>query len=165
MKDREQRFEELYEENMHRWRQLCFIYASDKELAEDLFQEALLNIWQNMESFRGESRITTWAYRIIVNTALLFNRKLTSRYNNQRKYLEEENSQLATRIDANDKSDLLYRMVDRLDERDKIIITLILEGLSYPEISEITGLTKNYIAVKFNRAKKQMKKKLNKDEG
>lgn len=164
MKDREQRFEKLYEDNMHRWKQLCLLYASDKDHVEDLFQEALLNIWQNMDSFRGESRITTWAYRIIVNTALLFNRKLTSRQKNQRQYFEEENNRLDSQGDTYDKTDLLYRTVDRLEERDKIIVTLILEGLSYQEISEITGLTNNYIAVKFNRAKNQIKKILNKDE-
>lgn len=164
MKDREQRFEKLYEENMGRWKKLCFLYAADKNLVEDLFQESLLNIWQNLDLFRGESKITTWAYRIIVNTALLFNRKLTSRQKNQMKYVKEVSNRRKSHKDEKDKTELLYRMVDKLEEKDKIIVTLILEGLSYQEISEITGLSNNYIAVKFNRAKNQLKKILNKDE-
>jgi RNA polymerase sigma factor (sigma-70 family) len=162
--DREKKFDKIYDENRHRWRQLCYLYASDKDLAEDLFQDALLNIWKNMDAFRGESKMTTWAYRIIVNTALLFNRKLTNREKNHIRFLQENIHGQEAENDKNEKTELLYRLVDELEEKDKIIVTLILEGLSYQEISEITGLTNNYIAVKFNRVKNQLRKILNKNE-
>jgi len=164
MKDKERRFENLFDENMDRWRQLCYFYVSDKDLADDLFQESLLNIWKNLDFFRGESKITTWAYRIIVNTALLFNRKLTSRQVKQKEYYHESIKIQAIPDQHTELTETLYRSIDKLEEKDKIIVTLILEGLSYHEISEITGLTNNYIAVKFNRVKNQLKKILKKDE-
>jgi RNA polymerase sigma factor (sigma-70 family) len=162
MKDKERKFESIVDENMSRWRQLCYFYAAEKNLADDLFQEALLNIWRNLDSFRGESKITTWAYRIIVNTALLFNRKLTSRQIKQHEFFHEKVNEQFFQDHQSELTDTLYRMIDELEEKEKIIVTLILEGLSYKEISEITGLTNNYIAVKFNRAKDKLRKILKK---
>ena len=72
---KEQDFEALYQRNKDKIYRLCLGFVREKELANDLFQEILIKIWRHLESFKGESDISTWIYRIAYNTALTFTTK------------------------------------------------------------------------------------------
>src|SRR5918912_264213 len=73
--ERERLFQELFAENRARIQRLCYGYLGPCGETEDLFQEIMANVWNSLPSFRGESRPSTWLYRIAVNTALIYRRK------------------------------------------------------------------------------------------
>ena len=132
--------------------------------AEDLFQEILIKVWNNLESFRAESTINTWVYRIATNTALDYLNK-NKKAKKRSKHLEIEN--LGSKNSENkpfyeeEKIKRLYQTISTLKEMDKIIISLLLEQCSYSEIAEITGISISNVGVRINRIKKTLAKKLN----
>ena len=160
--DKRTYFEEIYQANKDKIYRLCLGFTGSSTDADDLLQEVLLKVWNNLDGFKGESKIETWVYRVATNTALLYiNRKKRS----QNKFQEIHPEQLNFKKEAHDSTiDLqinkLYEAISKLKEIDRIVISLILEDKSYKEISEITGLPVNHIGVKINRIKKELKKSL-----
>src|SRR5947208_102401 len=73
--ERERLFQELFAANRSRIQRLCYGYLGPGGDVDDLFQEVMINVWNSLPSFRGESRPSTWLYRIAVNTALIHRRK------------------------------------------------------------------------------------------
>jgi len=159
---KELRFEELYAQHRDRIFRLCLGFAKG-EAAQDLFQEILIKIWKHLDSFRGESEISTWLYRIAYNTAITFATK--------EKKLESKQMELPESLHLIDPeyahSELelqlhqLYQAIGELPELDRIIATLLLENTSYRGIAEISGISENYVAVKVNRIKAALTQKLN----
>lgn len=160
---KEQNFEALYQGHKDKIFRLCLGFVREKELANDLFQEILIKIWRNLESFKGESEISTWIYRIAYNTALTFIAKEKNR--------AAQHTELPDTLDLAEPEDLfkeqeirlqlLYQAISDLPELDRIIATLILEGTAYKTIAEISGISENYVAVKVNRIKTSLTQKLN----
>ena len=72
MKDKEKFFENILEENIDKIYRICCYYISDNDDRKDLYQEALVNIWKGLDKFRGDAAVSTWIFRITVNTALGF---------------------------------------------------------------------------------------------
>ncbi len=131
---------------------VCHLYCDDPEDRKDLFQEIVLQVWKSLESFRQESTIGTWMYRIALNTAITHFRK--------EKRLGGKVSLTGIDIpdlnDSNEKEDQLkelFKAIENLDRIDKSIILLYLEEKNYEEISEITGLTRTNVGVRLNRIK------------
>jgi RNA polymerase sigma-70 factor (ECF subfamily) len=149
--ERERLFLELFHENKARIQRLCWGYLDSPHDAEDLFQEIMANVWNSLPSFRGESKISTWVYRIAVNTALVHRKKW--------KRSEELQDVADTRpcaqqdLERRERLALLRAAIATLAEQDRLIVTLLLEGLSYKEMAEITGLTVNHVGVKISRIK------------
>jgi len=69
--DKEKLFKDILEENKNRIYRLCLGYLIDKQEVDDLFQDVMINIWRGLDSFRGDAKISTWVYRIAVNTSLI----------------------------------------------------------------------------------------------
>ncbi len=159
-RQKEKLFHEIYDKYKPAIHRICFGYIYEKEQADDLFQEIMLNIWNSLEKFKGDARVFTWAYKVAVNTALLYNRK-TSQYN-KLKSSGEEISPLYDSLSADEyevkeiKLDQLRKSISLLEREDRLIISLILEGLSYDEVAEIVGIKSNYVGVKVSRIKKQL---------
>ena len=136
---------------------VCYLYTTPNATLNDLYQEAVLNIWK----FRRECKISTWIYRIALNTCISFIRK--------EKNIPEivTLTQEADRSEEDDETQAmlqqLYRMINRLGQLEKSIILLYLEEKSYEDISEITGLTVTNVATKLNRIKDKLKK-MNKED-
>jgi RNA polymerase sigma-70 factor (ECF subfamily) len=159
---KEIRFEEIYAQHRDRIFRLCLGFAKG-EVAQDLFQEILIKIWKHLDSFRGESEISTWLYRISYNCAITFStkeKKLESKQNELPESLnlidpEYVNSELELQLHQ------LYHAIGELPELDRIIATLLLENTSYRGIAEISGISENYVAVKVNRIKATLTQKLN----
>ena len=138
---------------------VCHLYCDDPEDRKDLFQEIVLQVWKSLGSFRQESTIGTWMYRIALNTAITHFRK--------EKRLGGKVSLTGIDIpdlnDSNEKEDQLrelFKAIENLDRIDKSIILLYLEEKNYEEISEITGLTRTNVGVRLNRIKIKLSNKI-----
>jgi RNA polymerase sigma-70 factor (ECF subfamily) len=138
---------------------VCNVYCRDPEDRKDLFQEIVLQVWKSLKTFRNESAIGTWMYRIALNTAITHFRKEKQR--SELKISMEEIQHSAEGTDEEQKINELFNAIETLDKIDKSIILLYLEEKSYDEISDITGLTKSNVGVRLNRIKTKLSDKLN----
>ena len=137
---------------------VCNIYCDVEEDRNDLFQEIVAQLWKSYPTFRNESKVSTWMYRVGLNTAITYFKKSKRRPDN--KQLSYENFQVADEtydVETEEQIKILQRAVSQLTGVEKSIILLFLENKKYEEIAEITGITQNYVRVKMNRIKKKLK--------
>lgn len=138
---------------------VCYIYAKDSEELNDYFQEILINLWNSYPHFRGESKISTWIYRISLNTCVTFIRKKKNKpilvpLSIDVRIFEDD-------LEQKFQIEELYRMINKLNKLEKTLILLWLEEKNYEEIAEITGLSRSNIAVKLMRIKNKLKEMSN----
>jgi len=141
-------------------------YASSHADREDLFQEIALQIWHSIDAFRGESKVTTWVYRVALNTAMAWNR-WDERHQRGKQPLEAADSLLST-ISPNHRDprvDWLYGQIVALNDVDRSLALLMLDGFSYREMADILGITENHVGVKINRIKSALARRLAEEEG
>ena len=134
------------------------IYAVDLENRRDLFQEIVYQLWRSYESFKGESRISTWLYRVALNTAITSLRK-TKKVPEQTE-LDDQSIYVPGSFDTPDRPEQvqqLYSAIRSLGEVDRALVMLYLEELSYKEIAEVLGLTEDNVGVKLNRIKTKLR--------
>jgi RNA polymerase sigma-70 factor (ECF subfamily) len=166
---KEQQFKQVIEQNRERIQRICHYYAPTPEDEKDMFQEILINIWKSLESFRGDAAISTWIYRIAVNTSLSFSGKEIQRLKlnvfndtgNLKPLLYEEDGETF----AMEKEFLLSEIetaLNQLSVIDKLLISLTLEKLSMHEISDIIGITESNVRVKIHRIKETLRDQLRK---
>jgi RNA polymerase sigma-70 factor (ECF subfamily) len=141
---------------------VCKVYfTSDKEEREDVFQEIMYQLWKSYPNFHGESKFSTWMYKVALNTAITHVRK-NKRAPPMEKLTDHDN-QLAESnepVDREEKMNLLYAGIGTLTPIDKAIILLHLEENKYDEIAAITGLTKTNVSVRLVRIRKALEEKL-----
>lgn len=139
---------------------LCRLYRDSLEDCEDLFQEMIFQLWKSYPKFKGESKISTWIYRIALNTAIASFRKNTTKIN----YLTHlpELAEETSNDEMEFRQERLFAALKLLEDSEKALIALYFEELSYQQMAEITGLNENHIGVKLNRIKTKIKKILNK---
>ena len=119
----------------------------------DLFQEIVIQVWHSVPAFRKESAVTTWLYRVSLNTAIKWTKK--ERKHNQSEALEGVQHILEEgRMQTDERLTWLYEEIYKLDEIDRSITLLLLEGFSYKEMASILGITESNVGVKINRVKK-----------
>ncbi len=163
MSNKEEYFTQVYHQNKDKIYRLCLGFTGNTFDADDLLQEILVKIWNNLNSFKGESNISTWIYRIATNTAILYSKR-RNRLKNKYPHLETSNEAIASNeVDSSSrekKINQLYIAISSLKEIDRIVIGLLLEENSYNEISNITGLTTSNVGVRINRIKKSLNKKI-----
>ena len=156
---KQQEFVKLIKENEGIIFKVTLVYTFNEEDQKDLYQEIVYQLWKSYDSFRGDAKISTWMYRIALNTAITSFKKTKRRPDQNR--LTYDNFQIKdesydTEIEENIKH--LHRAVAQLTGVEKSIVLLYLENKKYEEIAEITGITQNYVRVKMNRVKKKLKK-------
>jgi RNA polymerase sigma-70 factor, ECF subfamily len=160
--DLEEQFVKLLQENQNIVHKICRLYTSDQDSHNDLFQEITIQLWKAYPNFRGDSKFTTWAYRVGLNTAITLYRKKKKTINTiefdstfhkvqQEDYNYEEEEQIK----------LLYNGIKELNDIEKALVFLYLEDKDYGEISETLGITEVNARVKMNRLKGKLKKILN----
>ena len=161
-KELENIFLKALEEHQHKLLRICSVYAKDNEDSKDLYQEVLVNIWKSLPTFKGNSNIGTWMYRITLNVCLRLKTK-EIRKQNKLLRLDDQAITIHKTINPEDGQNLqreqlmhLRECIKKLNEADKAVITLYLEELPYKEISNITGLNENTIASKIKRIKKKL---------
>lgn len=163
MNNKEQYFKQIHEQSKDKIYRLCLGFMGNKADADDLFQEVLIKIWRNLDSFRKESNINTWIYRITTNTALLMLNRKNNLYRKQKEYKPVISPYAIENTEHNDKEiqvKKLYKAISTLKEIDRIVIGLLLENCSYNEIANITGLKLSNVGAKINRIKKVLNKKI-----
>jgi RNA polymerase sigma-70 factor (ECF subfamily) len=158
-KERETIFLNALEENKQKLYRVCSIYSKDQEDAKDLFQEVLVHVWRSMASFKGNASINTWMFRIALNVCLRFKSKHTK---NQSRFIRLDSMTIAnmgSEEPTGEENEQLIRLrscVQQLNEANKAIVALYLEGLAYREISSILGVSENNVAVKVKRIKTKL---------
>ncbi|WDF53579.1 RNA polymerase sigma factor [Mucilaginibacter sp. KACC 22063] len=155
MADKDAAFKQIFEANSKKIYHLCYGYTGDDDAANDLLQDTFLKVWQNLDKFRNQAQISTWIYRIAVNTCLTYLRS------EKRQAKDELTPQLAeTRreefSEKNEQVALLYKCISKLEETERIIITMVLDEVPYPEIAEISGITEGNLRVKIYRIKQRL---------
>lgn len=163
---KEEKFNTIISENGERIRRICSYYNSNSEDQKDMYQEVLVNIWKSLDNFRGDSAISTWVYRVAVNTSLTFTGKayrhmklmVNGDTQNLNSVLDEEH--LKEKLEQENQLERLQTELNLLSVIDKALISLMLEGLSMKEIAEIIGITEPNVKVKIHRIKTQLKEKL-----
>lgn len=158
-------FKQVLDENKDRIFRICSAYERNSDDRDDLYQEILINIWKNLDKFEGRSAISTWIYRIAVNTSLMHVKKESKRNSiktelneNTPDITESSAEEREEKIITGSKIEILYECINRLGSLDKLIISMVLEDLSYKEIADVTGLTVNNTGVRINRIKKELLK-------
>jgi RNA polymerase sigma factor (sigma-70 family) len=147
------------EQNQQKLLRVCSVYAEDDDDKKDLFQEALIQIWQSMPTFERKSSLSTWMFRITLNVCLRLQSKQLKKKD---RFLKMDSISIThiteeeTNHEEHEQLVKLRSCIKRLNDADKAVITLYLEELSYGEISSITGLTENNIAVKVKRIKSRL---------
>ena len=146
-------------QNQQKLLRVCSVYAEDDEDKKDLFQEALINIWQSMPSFEEKSSLSTWMFRVTLNVCLRLHTKQVKKRNRFRRIdaiTIEHISDEETNHEEHERLIKLRNCIKKLNDADKAVTTLYLEELTYKEISDITGLKENNVAVKIKRIKMKL---------
>lgn len=152
-------FIELIEKNQGIIHKVCNMYCDGPQDRKDLFQEILLQLWRSYANFRGEARMSTWMYRVALNTAISGLRKRKRREVEQGLSDRElELVALSPDREKEEKKKFLYEAIKLLSDVEKAIIMLHLEEHTYEEIAGIIGITSNNVGVKINRIKVKLKK-------
>lgn len=161
-KELEHSFVSLLEENQNIAHKICRLYTNDKEAHNDLFQEITIQLWKAYPKFRGESKFSTWMYRVALNTAITLYRK------NKRTINTQDFEGVSFKISADeydssieDQLKLMYSAVKNLNDIDKALVFLYLEDKNYKEISETLGITEVNARVKMNRIKEKLRTVIN----
>ena len=155
------RFLEQIEENQDIVHKICRLYANNTDNRKDLGQDIICQLWKSYKSFRGESKFTTWMYKVALNTALLNLRRQRVRVRTES--LKEHHTDIPAEADEKEKCgqiNRLYKAISQLGKLDRAIIMLYLEQLSYKEISEVIGISKSNVSVRLARIKKKLKELL-----
>lgn len=153
-KDLQKQFIEIVRQNEAIIYKVVSFYADIDQSRGDLYQEVVLNLWKAYPSFRSESKISTWMYRIALNTCITYFR----RYKKQPEFVLFDVDIQDAEETTDDKIKELYRLINKLGKLEKALILLYLEEKSYKEIAEITGLTQTNVATKISRIKDKLKK-------
>ncbi len=132
---------------------VCNVYCDNKEDKEDLFQEITYQLWRSHPNFMGNSKITTWMYKIALNTAMSSFRKHRIKITDVK---ELPDNQLENKEDDIRKEQLFWA-IRQLDDAEKAIISLYLDDFDITEISNITGITKNNVTVRLSRIRNKIK--------
>ena len=136
------------------------MYTSNRQDQNDLYQDIVYQLWRSFDSFRNESRITTWMYRVAMNTAIT-----SIRRNKKHKISIPIEKVVLNHIDSDnreleEKLKILYHHIHKLGVLDKGLMLLLLEGKKYEEIAEITGLSKSNVGTRISRIKQKLQSKI-----
>ena len=148
-------FKQIFDANSKKIFHLCYGYTGDSDAANDLLQETFLKVWQNLDKFRQKSMISTWIYRIAVNTCLTY---LRSEKRQAKDELTEDiiDTRVEEFSEKNEQVALLYKSISKLEENDRLIITMVLDELPYHEIADISGISEGNLRVKIHRIKQKL---------
>jgi RNA polymerase sigma-70 factor (ECF subfamily) len=161
MIDKEARFRSVLDSNKDAIYRLCSCYVMDKDARQDVYQEVLVHLWKSLESFEGRSQLSTWVYRVTVNTCLGYLRAKKRRervFDDNAGVEADEIPDMSTGSEQTETDVAhLYVCIGLLDPVDRALISLFLEDVSTKEIAEILGISEVNVRVKLHRVKKNLK--------
>jgi RNA polymerase sigma-70 factor (ECF subfamily) len=156
--EKSKEFLKIFEDNIGIILGISRAFITNYRDREDLINDIAFELWKSFKSFKGNSKISTWIYRVALNTAMNYKRKekknsLFIRLSDSGK----EGVHWLTEQDNSTIPEILYQCIEELDELNKAIILLYLDGNSHDEIAEITGITLTNVGTRIGRIKEQLK--------
>lgn len=156
--DQQQDFLNMVKAHQGLLHKICNLYESNAGDREDLFQEMVLQLWKSFSSFRQEAKISTWIYRIALNTALSSIRKSKQRVPvSYPEWIPYEASDEKQDGAQEEQFRFLYQAITRLTEIERALVMLYLEDKSYDEMEAIMGISSGALRVKMNRIKEKLR--------
>ena len=151
-------FLDILEKNIGIIIKIARAYSKTLHDKEDLINDITLELWKSFGRFNGDSKISTWIYRIALNTSMNYKRK---KEKDRLFFLDDlkqiENLSWLIEQPDSSHSEILYQCIDELNQLNKAIILLYLDGNSHDEISDITGISKTNVGTRISRIKEQIK--------
>ena len=159
---KQQHFVKLIKENEGIVFKIALVYAFNEEDQKDLYQEIVYQLWKSFDSFRGDSKVSTWMYRIALNTSITHLKK-----EKKKGSMVPIDSVLLNKIEhidtlMDERIQLLYKHIKQLNTIEKGVVLLYLEGKNYEEIATITGFTVSNVGTRLNRIKQKLKSQIKK---
>ncbi len=152
--DRESCFRELLERNHARWTGIVRSYADDRD-RDDLLQEIMMQVWRSLGGFGGRSSIDTWAYRIALNTALMWNRSFCRRASNLKTSPTEVGHIAGEAQSDSFEMRTLDDFLASLSKADRAVMLLFLDAVPNPDAAEIMGISEGALRVRLHRIRKR----------
>ena len=150
-------FTQIYNKHAPKVLRMCMAYTSNEAQAQDLLQETFIKVWQNLEQYRGDAKISTWIYRIAVNTCLSHIRsaknKIPVELNKNFESADDDSSVLKEQ-----QVQQLYKAIHQLPETERLIMSMVLEEIPYDEIADTVNISEGNLRVKIHRIKQQLTK-------
>jgi RNA polymerase sigma-70 factor (ECF subfamily) len=157
MTESEQR--QIFDEWLHQHKGIFFkvvrAYAFNQHDQDDLFQEIALQVWKSIPDFRGESKPSTWIYRVALYTASTWVRGEKKRPFTQ-PLADTVQALIATNQPRDERLEWLYEQIAQLDPLDRSVCLLMLDGYSYKEIASLLGISNSNVGVKIHRVKQHL---------
>lgn len=154
-----EQFLSIFEDNTGIIMKISRAFTNTTHDREDLIHDIALELWKSYKNFNGDSKVSTWIYRVALNTSMNYKRK--AKKNDLFLFLndfkKEDILPWLTEQENSSESDVLYHCIDELNEINKAIILLYLDGNTHAEISEIMGISKTNVGTRISRIKEQIK--------
>ncbi len=131
------------------------MFSKDAEEVDDLFQDILINLWKGFDSFRGDSKVETWIWRVSLNTCISAERK--KKKAGEKVPLSTDMNLYADGDEGSKQIRQLHERIHKLDLLDRALVLLWLEDISYEEIGDIIGISAKNVGVKLVRIKDKLK--------
>lgn len=152
--EKEKEFEQIVKKHKSAIYTVCYMFSKDEDEVNDLFQEVLINLWKGFGEFRGDAAISSWIWKVALNTCISFDRK-------KKRQGVKIPLEMAGNLFTDDDNDsqqirMLYQRINQLNLVDRAIVLLWLENLSYDEIAAIVGISVKNVSVKLVRIKQQL---------
>jgi RNA polymerase sigma-70 factor, ECF subfamily len=158
MNNKEARFLQLIDENKGILYKIGKIYQDDPEDRDDLLQEMILQLWLAFDSYRGESKFSSWMYRVALNTAIVFFKKQKRRPDNEPLNENFERAEdESTGAEKEEQLVIFYKAVQQLEKVEKALIFLYMEDQPHAEIAANLGISEGNVRVRLNRIKNKLK--------
>ncbi len=138
-------------------RRVCMSYATPRAGVDDLYQEVMVALWRGLSTFRNEAALSTWIYRIAINSCISFLRRTDSSTLYSELGYEPDAEDEAPQFGDDERAYLQY-LVSRLNPIDKAIILMWLDERPYNEIADVTGLSTNVIGARLTRIRARMQR-------
>lgn len=151
---KQQDFLDLINRNKARMVMICRSYANEADSVDDLMQDAILRLWNGFDSYRSEAGISTWLYRVTLNSCI----------DSTRRRKRRPDTVPLVNVDVLDddsgssrQTDRLYSLIRQLDPFERAMVLLWLESLDYAEIGAIMGMTPKNVSVRLFRIRAKLK--------
>lgn len=153
---RSQNFDDFIKEYNNIIYKVCHSYTDNREDFEDYYQEVCYQLWRSIDSFKGNSKLSSWVYRVALNVCFLqLKRKKRIIKASSFNYVDIADNEYN---EKEENVQLLYTSIRKLSPTERALIILFLEDKSYKEMAEILGVTVSNIGARIHRTKSKLKK-------
>lgn len=159
MKDIKEEFLDILDRNIGIVIKISRAYTKVEQDREDLINDITFQLWKSFSNFKSNSKVSTWIYRVAINTAMNYqrNKKNELQLSSLNNFKTADLDRWVPQHNHSSDLELLYESIDELNEINKAIILLYLDGNSHDEISEVMGISKTNVGTRIGRIKEQIK--------